>query len=200
MRYIALLRGINVGGNTMIKMAGLKTVFEALGFKNVATYINSGNLAFDISLQKPARSKGISVSSPSVSSPHVSKGSSLESKIVSKIETAIEKEFAKQIPVMIREQSAINDVLANNPFDGKFESHKEMHVLFMREEMPDDKQRQLLDQQTENERFAVRGREIYCHLKLGVADSLLGKSFIEKKLKVAITARNWRTVQKLAEM
>ena len=202
MRYIALLRGINVGGNTMIKMAELKAVFEKCGFENVTTYINSGNLAFDVSQparQKPARSKGINVSSPSVSSPHISKGS-LENDIVSKIETAIENEFGKQVPVMIREQSAISDILANNPFDGKFESHKEMHVLFMKDEMPLEKQQQLIAQQTQDERFAVRDREIYCHLKLGVADSILGKGFIDNKLKVPITGRNWRTVQKLAEL
>lgn len=193
-RYIALLRGINVGGNTMVKMADLKAVFENCGFENVITYINSGNIAFDSPLQKAARSKGISVSSP-----HASKGS-LESDLASKIETAIENAFGKRIPVMIRKQSAINGILANNPFDSEFESHKEMHVLFMREEMPADKQAQLLGQQTENERFGVRGREIYCHLKLGFADSILGKSFIEKKLKVAITARNWRTVERLASL
>lgn len=190
-RYVALLRGINVGGNTMVKMADLKAVFEKCSFENVITYINSGNIAFDSPLQKPARSKGIS--------PHVSK-SSFEIDLASNIERSIEKEFGKQIPVMFREQSVINDVLSHNPFEGQFESHKEMHVLFMHDEMPADKQQQLLDKQTEDERFSVRAREIYCHLKLGVADSILGKSFIEKKLKVAITGRNWRTVQKLAEL
>jgi uncharacterized protein (DUF1697 family) len=177
MRYIALLRGINVGGNTMIKMAELKTVFEKCGFKNVVTYINSGNLAFD-----------------------VAKSAAVETKLITKIETAIEKSFGKQIPVMVREQTAITDIITKNPFEGQFESHKEMHVLFMKDEMPAEKQKQLLDQQTPDERFAVNGREIYCHLKLGVAESLLGKGFIDKKLKVPITGRNWRTVEKLATL
>ncbi len=204
-RCIALLRGINVGGNTMIKMEELRAMFEALQFENVATYINSGNLAFDI-LQKPARSKGTSISIPNVSkgsavsSPHVSKGSSLESDLVSKIESAILEAFAKTISVMVREQPHIRTVLDNNPFVGEFESHKEMHVLFMKDEMPVEKQNQLLANQTDDERFVIRGREIYCHLKFGVADSLLGKGFIEKKLKTAVTARNWRTVEKLADL
>lgn len=178
-RYVALFRGINVGGNTMIKMEELRALFEALQFVNVASYINSGNLAFDI-LQKPLRSKG----------------SSLESKI----ETAVEKSFGKQIPVMVREQPQIQTILNANPFAGQFASHKEMHVLFMKDEMPVEKQNQLLANQTDDERFEIRGREIYCHLKLGVADSLLGKGFIEKKLKTAVTARNWRTVEKLADL
>lgn len=175
MRYVALLRAINVGGNTMIKMTELKAVFEALAFENVVTYINSGNLAFDA--RKVA-----------------------EKTLVAKIEKAIEKKFEKKIPVMVREQAAISDVLKNNPFEGEFESHKEMHVLFMPDEMPADKTEQLLTHQTADERFAVKGREIYCHLRLGVADSLLGKGFIDKKLKVSVTGRNWRTVQKLAEL
>jgi len=183
MRYIALLRGINVGGNTMIKMEELRRTFEALQFENVVSYINSGNLAFD------------------VSSPHVGKDSSPnEAKLIAKIESAVQNDFGKSIPVMIRDQPDIARILKNNPFDGKFESHKEMHVLFMKDEMPKVKQNQLLDQQTDNERFAVKGREIYCNLKLGVADSLLGKGFIDKKLKTPITGRNWQTVQKLAEL
>ncbi len=191
MRYIALLRGINVGGNTMIKMTDLKTAFEQCGFENVVTYINSGNIAFDIdrlqlpTLQKSARSKGVR---------------DTESTLTTTIEQTIEKQFAKQIPVIIREQPHIAHILINNLFAGQFESHKEMHVLFLKEEMPDEKIDQLLVAAPEKERFAVRGREIYCHLPMGVADSLLGKSFIEKKMKVAVTGRNWRTVEKLVTL
>ena len=177
MRYVALLRGINVGGNSKVPMPELKQVFEGLDFDNVKTYINSGNVAFDHDLKKIS-----------------------EASLVSRIEDAIEGRFGIRIQVMVREQKAIDTVLSSNPFEGEFESPKEMHVLFMKERMPNDKETELLDKQTENERFAVFGREIYCHLKLGVADSLLGKGYIEKKLKVAVTGRNWRTVQKLAEM
>ena len=104
------------------------------------------------------------------------------------------------MPVLVREQDEIKRILANNPYEGDYESHKEMHVLFLREEMPKEKIDQLLAAAPERERFSVQGREIYCHLPMGVADSLLGKSFIEKKLKVAVTGRNWRTVERLAEL
>ena len=185
MRYIALLRGINVGGNTMIKMTELKAAFEACGFENVVTYINSGNIAFDAELQKPARSKGVR---------------DTESTLAAKIEQVIEKRFDKQIPVMIREQDVIADILESNPYEGQFESHKHMHVLFLREEMPAEKLEQLLAAAPEGERYAVFGRELYCHLPKGVIESLLGKSFLEKKLKLAVTGRNWRTVEKLATL
>jgi uncharacterized protein (DUF1697 family) len=175
MRYIALLRGINVGGNTMIKMAELSKMFESLGFESVKTYINSGNLGFD-------------------------SAKTAEKKLVAQIEKAIEDTFGKKVAVMIRERKDIDRVLANNPFDGEFESHKEMHVLFLSEEMSADKEKQLLDATPEGERYKCNGRELYCHLPKGVIDSLLGKSFLEKKLKLASTGRNWRTVQKLAEL
>jgi len=175
MRYVCLLRGINVGGNTMVKMSELASMFESLGFDGVKTYINSGNIAFN---------------TPKTA----------EKKLVTKIENAIEKTFGKQIPVMLREQKDIHRVLTSNPFDGEFESHKEMHVLFLTEEMPKDKEKQLLDAAPNGERYANIGRELYCHLPKGVIESLLGKSFLEKKLKLAVTGRNWRTVQKLAEL
>ncbi len=175
MRYIALLRGINVGGNTMIKMTDLKAAFEGLGFEKVVTYINSGNIAFDAK-----KSDG--------------------EKLAAKIEQAINQGFSKDVPVMVREQAVINRVLSSNPYDGQFESHKEMHVLFLKEEMRPEQTEQLLAAAPTGERYAVIGREIYCHLPMGVIDSILGKSFIEKKLKVAVTGRNWRTVEKLAQL
>ena len=159
----------------MIKMEELRRTFEALGFVNVVSYINSGNLAFD-----------------------TRKASATA--LAAKIEKAIEKDFGKTVKVMVRPQSDIEGVLADNPFDGEYANHKEMHVLFMKEEMSADKKEQLYAAQTADERFAVHGREIYCHLRMGVANSLLGKGFIEKKLKLSVTARNWRTVEQLTKL
>lgn len=176
MRYVALLRGINVTGNNMIKMETLRATFESLGFKNVASYINSGNLAFDT-------------------------GKTAEAKLVAKIEDAIEKEFGFRVRVMIREQASIDNVVRHDPFRGKYESHKQMHVFFMLEEMPTEKQKALMEWQTDRERFAVDGREIYALLLDGVAESTsMKKNVIEGKLKIPATARNWRTVERLAEL
>jgi uncharacterized protein (DUF1697 family) len=175
MRYVALLRGINVTGNTMIKMAELKKSFESLGFTNVVSYVNSGNLAFD------------------------SRKAS-EKVLTKKLEDVVENDFGKRVQVMVREQAAIPKIIAGNPYKGEFESHKEMHVLFLKEEIPREKLAELRAIAPENERFTIRGREIYCHLPMGVADSLMGRGLVEKKLKVPVTARNWRTVEKLAEL
>jgi uncharacterized protein (DUF1697 family) len=176
MRYIALLRGINVTGKNMIKMDTLRATFEALGFKNVKSYINSGNLAFDTS-------------------------KTAEAKLIAKVENAIEKDFGLRVQVMVRERGSIENVLRENPFDGEYESHKQMHVFFMRDEMPAEKQRSLMEWQTDRERFAVNGREIFALLLDGVAESTaMRKNVIEGKLKVPVTARNWRTVERLAEL
>jgi len=175
MRYVALLRGINVGGNTMIKMSDLKASFESLGFKNVVSYINSGNLAFDAT-------------------------KAAESKLASKIEKEISTEFSLKVQVMIREQRAIRDVLDNNPFEGKYETHKQMHVLFLKDEVPSDLRNEVMQWETVRERIAIRGREIYALLLDGVAESLIGRGLIERKLKLPMTARNWRTVEKLVTL
>jgi uncharacterized protein (DUF1697 family) len=174
-RYVALLRGINVGGNTMIKMEELRKIFEALGFQNVVSYINSGNLAFD-----------------------TRKAS--DTALAAKIEKAVEKHVGKPVKVMVRQQSDMVEILANNPYDGQYKSHKEMHVLFLNAELPEEKADQLRAAAPEKEHFTVSGREIYCHLPMGVADSFMGRGLFERKLKVDVTARNWRTVEKLAEL
>ena len=175
MRYVALLRGINLGGKTMVRMSDLKLTFEKLGFKNVTSYINSGNLAFDAV-------------------------KTTEEKLVSKIEKAISGDLGQNIQVMVRQQGAINDVLENNPFKGKYETHKQMHVLFMKDEIPPARRDEALGWQTDQERIAICGREIYALLLGGVAESLIGRGLLERKLKMPMTARNWRTVERLADL
>ncbi len=175
MKYIAFLRGINVGGKNKIKMETLREVFSnAPGFSNVKTYINSGNVIFETSETD-------------------------DKKLAAKIETAIEKEFALKIKVMTRTFDEIKYIIENNPFAGQFENDKNLHVLFLDDELPKVKRGILLEHNNENEMFAVSDREIFCLLRVGVADSLLGRDYVGKKLKVSATARNWRTVNKVLE-
>jgi len=175
MRYVALLRGINVSGKNMIKMETLRATFESLGFKNVASYINSGNLAFDA-----ARTD--------------------DGKLAEKLHDAIQKDFGFDISVMVRSMAEIEEVVAWNPFSGQFESHKDVHVFFLNDKLTGAQESLLLEQGNENEIFAILGRHVACLLKINITDSAVGKGFIDRKLKVAATGRNWRTVQKLAEL
>ena len=175
MRYVALPRGINVTGSNMIKMTDLKAAFESLGFGNVVTYINSGNLAFDTKR-------------------------STEEVLIKKIAPELERLAGKPISVMIREQGEFGRILNNNPFHGQYQSHKEMHVLFLEREIADDQLAAIRDLAPKEERFIAKGREMYLHLPMGVAESVMGRGLVEKKLKIAVTARNWRTVEKLAAL
>ncbi|MEO6655466.1 MAG: DUF1697 domain-containing protein [Pyrinomonadaceae bacterium] len=175
MRYVALLRGINVTGKNMIKMETLRATFESLGFENVKSYINSGNLAFD--------------------APKTEDG-----KIASKIHDAIQKDFGFDISVMVRPMAEIEEIVAWNPFKGQFESHKDVHVFFLNDQLTEEQETFLLEQGNENEKFAVFGRHVACLLKIHLTDSAVGKGVIDKKLKVAATARNWRTVNMIAEL
>jgi len=175
MRYVALLRGINVGGKNMIKMETLRATFENLGFENVKSYINSGNLAFDTKKNN-------------------------DTKLAAKIHDAIKKDFGFDISVMVRSMDEINEIVKNNPFDGQFDNHKNLHVFFLDSE-PSNGHKEMIDSiDNDNERIEVCGRTLYCLLKISILDSAVGKGFIDKKLKIPATARNWRTVMKLAEM
>ncbi len=182
MKYVALLRGINVGGRNMIKMETLRATFAALGFENVVSYINSGNLIFDCKR------------------PLVSKGVSLDTKLAVKIHDAIQTDFGFDISVMVRPMAEIAEIVANNPFNGQFENDKDVHVFFLKNELTDEQKCLLSAQGNENEKFAVFSRHVFCLLKISILDSAVGKGFIDKKLKVATTARNWRTVKKIVEM
>ncbi len=175
MKYVAFLRGINVGGKNKIKMETLREVCSSLGFENVKTYINSGNVIFET---RKTENK----------------------KLAAKIESAIEKEFSLSIKVIVRSILEIEEIVKNNPFVGQFEDDKDLHVFFLDEEMPDEKREMLLANNNENEQFAVFSQEIFCLLRVSVLDSLIGKDYIAKKLKISSTARNWRTVNKVLEL
>ena len=175
MRFIALLRGVNVGGNTKVNMAELRASCERLGYENVKTYINSGNVILD-STEADA------------------------GKIASQIQNTIRDDFGLVVSVMVRSMEELQQVVTNNPFNGQFDNHKDMHVFFLADELPDEKLELLLAQHNDEQLIAVDGRTVYCLLRISVVDSTLGKGFLDRKLKVPATARNWRTVKTLAEM
>lgn len=172
MKYAAFLRGVNVGGKNKVKMEMLREMFVTLGFENVKTYINSGNVIFETAETD-------------------------DKKLGAKIESAIENEFALKIKVIVRSIAEIENIVKNNPFAGQFENDKDLHVFFLDEELSSEKRELLLANNNENEIFAVRGREVFCLLRVSVLDSLMGKDYIGKKLKTSATARNWRTVNKI---
>ena len=176
MRYVALLRGINVSGYNKIKMDELRPMFESIGFANVKSYIASGNVAFDIR-------------------------KTTETALIKKIEKAVTENFSLEIDVMIRSIDEIEKIIAQNPFEKDYdEDHTKLFVVFLKAAMSKDKVELLVSHNNDDEKFEVIGRDIYVLSKKGFMGSILAKKYIDNKLKTPATGRNWRTVNKIAEL
>lgn len=159
----------------MIKMDKLRESVEGLGFENVKSYINSGNIIFET-------------------------GKADDKNLADKIHDLILEDFGFDISVMVRSMVEIEQIIAKNPFDGQFENDKLLHVFFLKEKLTAEQEALLFAQASDNEQFAVIDRHMLCLLKISILDSAVGKGFIDKKLRVATTARNWRTVKKISEL
>jgi uncharacterized protein (DUF1697 family) len=102
---------------------------------------------------------------------------------------------------MVRKQSEVKEIIDANPFAGESCDHKLLHVLFLKNDLPLEKQFLLSETDFGNETVICLGREIYVRLPAGVAESVFSrKRVLDKAPRVSYTARNWRTVQKLAEL
>lgn len=175
-KYISLLRGINVGGHKRIKMVHLKACYESLGFINVRTYIQSGNVIFEIDESDP-------------------------SKLVNLIENKIEETFGFSVPVLIRTESEFQRILENNPFcRERKEDTTKLHVTFLSEPPSDFSLEPLEKFREESEELVLVGNEIYLFVPKGLGRTKLNNSVLEKKYKILTTTRNWKTVNKLYEL
>jgi uncharacterized protein (DUF1697 family) len=170
-KYIAFLRAINVGGR-MVKMDLLKELFAMPGFKNIATYIQSGNVVFDHS-------------------------STDKDALIKKIETKLLKELGFEVKTLLRTVPELQEIIENTPFKVHAEDMAQ-HVSFLSAEPDKETVKQLMELQTENEQFRVSGTEVYILVKKGAyGETKFSNTFLEKKLKVAATTRNWATVNKM---
>lgn len=171
-RYIAFLRGINVSGQKLIKMEALREHFGMPGIRNVATYIQSGNVLFDA---KEAD----------------------EAKLQKKIVTQLEKKLGYKVTVVLRKLSEIKEVIENNPFDkAKTEGKKGLYVTFL-SEAPRPELRTVLEPFTNDKEYMqLVNREVYVYSD-NYGETKFSNTFIEKKLGVSATTRNWATVNKI---
>jgi uncharacterized protein (DUF1697 family) len=171
-RYVALLRGINVGGKTKVAMATLREVCASAGCENVVTYIQSGNVVLD----STRKAEGLR----------------------STLEAAIAAECGFSPAVMIRTAREMAAVVERNPFPEADE--KNLHVGFLHGVPADGPRRCLAAIDSRPEELAVVRREIYLHLPDGMGRARL-PGLMERCLRPALmTVRNWRTVTKLVEL
>jgi len=173
-RYIAFLRAINVGGHT-VKMDHLRTLFEALRFSNVATFIASGNVIFDT---KSADTRALE----------------------DKIERHLKKALGYDVATFIRSVPEVVAAAEYQPFgpDATRDNGYSMFVVFIREAPSVAGQRKLNGLRTEVDEVHVNGREIYWGIRGGFSDSKLSGALLEKTASLPGTARNITTVRKLA--
>jgi uncharacterized protein (DUF1697 family) len=173
--YIALLRGVNVGGNNKLPMKILSTLCEAQGCSGVRTYIQSGNVVFRA-------------------------GDKVASKFPSKLTSEIKKELGFEPKVILRTAAELQTVVKSNPYLTANVDTKFLHVMFLADE-PDLTKVVKLDPECEGgEAFSLRGREIFLYLPNGAGRSKLASYAFDKVLGTAVSTRNWNTVQKLLSM
>lgn len=176
MTHLALLRGINVSGHKMIKMEALKKALETIGFHNVRTYIQSGNVFVDTEEESPA-------------------------KVGFLIQQQIFKEFGHDVPVIVIGKDDLQACLDRNLFQHETGADlKKLYVSFISSELPDNMITQLNLNFIKPDEIQLDGKRIYLKYEISPAKTKLDNKWIEKSMNVTSTTRNWNTVNKLLEM
>jgi uncharacterized protein (DUF1697 family) len=174
-RYIAFLRGINVGGH-QVKMDDLRKWFEALGLDNVATFIASGNIIFETGNAKPAT-------------------------LTARIERRLHDELGYEVPTFLRTDAELARIADHEPFaDLEAADGGSSYVAFLYKRPSARAARKVAALSNDTDRVVVHDRELYWHIRGRMADSTLGPPIFEKALdSVPATVRNLNTVQRLAK-
>lgn len=175
--YISLLRGINVSGQKKILMADLKALYETLKFKDVVTYIQSGNVIFKTDKKESNQS------------------------LAKKIEQSIFKKYSFNVPLIVRSTSEIENIISNNPFlkDSNIDTDK-LHVTFLSETPEKEKLNSIAQFDYSPDKSIIIDQEVFLYCPDRYGETKFSNMFFENKLKVSATTRNWKTVNKLAEM
>jgi uncharacterized protein (DUF1697 family) len=173
--YVALLRGVNVGGHRRVPMATLRTMFETAGHSDVVTYIASGNVVFD-SPKRPTRA------------------------LADELEIAILEEFGFEVDVVVRSAADMVSVVAQNPFRKAVAIPKErLYVAFPTR--PIAGADLSIDRSFAPDEFGAGRFAIYLHRPAGFSQpTKLTDAFLSRVAGSPVTTRNWNTVTKLAEL
>jgi uncharacterized protein (DUF1697 family) len=173
MRFVALVRAINVGGRNKVPMAELRADFEAAGATDVATYIQSGNVVFSASRAKAK-------------------------KIGQTVSETLSKRLGAEIPVLIRSRDDLATVVNELPWPDA--EPKQLHVGYLAAPPAPEAIAALDPMRSPPDRFEVRDRVIYLWLPNGVGKTKLNGAYLDRKLGTPCTIRNWRTTLKLLDL
>ena len=170
--YVALLRGVNVGGKTL-EMRELVKLFESEGLREVRTYIQSGNVIF-ATPEKDVRN------------------------LKARLQKRIAERFGLDVSIILRTREELRQIIENNPLlsSGSREIER-LHVTFLEERQGGQPP---LSPKSGRDEFRLAGKEVYLYCPDGYGKTVYSNSYFEKHLGVRATTRNWRTVEKLYEI
>jgi uncharacterized protein (DUF1697 family) len=173
--YISMIRGINVGGKR-VKMADLKDLYLSLNLKNVTSYIQSGNVIFRTENND---SDGIS----------------------KEIQEKILDVFGYEVTVIIKTLDEFKNIIDALPFD--IEEQEHLYLTFLSDK-PQNNLHEIdlsgVNGIKEGEKLIISSKEVYLYLPYGYGRTKLNNNFLEKKLHLNATTRNWKTVNKLYQI
>lgn len=173
--YVALLRGINVGGKNKLPMKDLAAMFAKGGATGVSTYIQSGNVIFSAAARVADALPGL-------------------------VTAQIAERFGYRIPIVLRTAEQLAEAIRRNPYIAPGADLSGLHVLFLAD-LPTLQAVGTLDpQRSAPDEYAVRGRDVYFLLRTGAANTKLTNAYFDSRLSTVSTGRNWRTVLKLGEL
>lgn len=171
--YMVLLRGINVGGKHIVKMAELKKALEAMGYRRVQTYIQSGNIVLESDEEAGLLEENI--------------------------EAEIKRAFGIAAAVMVRNSDEFARIMDNCPYSPEqLTEGQSIHVALLKREPSPEAVRRLAEVPLGIDEYRISGKEIYQLYRQSMLDSKLAVQL--PKLNVPATDRNWKTIVKLAEM
>lgn len=172
-KYASLLRAVNVGGRSL-SMARLRETYMSLGFTEVETYVQSGNVVFGATGTANA--------------------------LAAAIERAIAAELGLDVTVLVRSARDLTRIVEHNPLARAKADTKTLHVAFLRDRPTDAQVRAIDRRRFEPDRFEVIGREVYGQYPNGYGRTKLNNAFFERAFGTPATTRNWSTVCKLREL
>ncbi|HET6683633.1 MAG TPA: DUF1697 domain-containing protein [Gaiella sp.] len=172
--FAALLRAVNLGSRNRVPMAELRALAERLGAEDVRTYVQSGNVVF--------------------------RSSQAADVLAAELHEAIQERFGLDIAVVVRTGAQLAKIAARNPFAGPGVEDRTLHVAFLAETPSRARIRELDPGFAAPDVLRVVGRHVYLHYPNGYGRTKLTNTVLERRLGVAATTRNWRTVTALAEL
>lgn len=171
--YVVMLRGVNVG-KTQLRMEALRDLCVGIGAVAPRTYIQSGNVVF--------------------------KHGASPAKLRKAVQAALERSLGLSLEVIVRTAHDLKTIQANNPYLKRQLALEHLYVTFLNEAVPTDRLHALSTEPVDGDEFIVGGKEIFLYCPGGYGKTKLSNSFFEKRLGIAATTRNWRTVTKLCEL